>query len=67
MLLILKYDLCYNPPAKYIIGQLVNLLANGLLFIYRSTHSQITLNTTYDLSKNTQVLPYKAGQYVLKI
>ena len=36
---------CYNPPAKYVIGQLVNPLANGSLFVHGSTHSPITLRT----------------------
>ena len=59
---------CYNPPAKYVIGQLVDPLANGSLFVHGSTHSQITLNTdpptksACDLSVNAQVLPHKAGQ-----
>ena len=59
---------CYNPPAKYVIGQLVIPLANGSLFVHGSTHSQITLNTdpptksARDLSVKAQVLPDKADQ-----
>ncbi len=58
----------YNPPAKYVIGQLVNPLANGSLFVHGSTHSQITLNTdpltksARDLSVKARVLPHKANQ-----
>ena len=58
----------YNPPAKYVIGQLVDPLANGSLFVHGSTHSQITLNTdpltksARDLSVKAQVLPHKADQ-----
>ena len=49
------------------------LLANGSLFVYGSTPSQITLNTDpltksdRDLSVKAQFLPHKAGQYALKI
>ncbi len=31
------YEICYNPPAKYVISQLVNPLANGSLFVQYST------------------------------
>ena len=49
--------------------QLVNPLANGSLFVHKSTHSQITLNiidpptkSARGLSVKAQFLPHKAGQ-----